>query len=212
MPELRRGVAGLRLAVMPDVERTGVAADVLAAYDASIDALARLGAQIVRPALPHRFADYATATGRIIGAEGYRFVGHLVDDMSLPVDPHIRPRIQLGRNISARDYLLALSERQEHCREFAAALADVDALLTPVALTAAMPIDQVDQSTTAAHFTRPGNYLGLCGLAVPNGFTPGGLPTSLQILGHAGQESTILRIGWAYEQATDWHSRRPPGA
>ncbi|HEX2437876.1 MAG TPA: amidase [Methylomirabilota bacterium] len=212
MPELRRGVAGLRLAVMPDVERAGVAADVLAAYDASIDALARLGAQIVRPALPHRFADYATATGRIIGAEGYRFVGHLVDDMSLPVDPHIRPRIQLGRNISARDYLLALSERQEHCREFAAALAGVDALLTPVALTAAMPIDQVDQSTTAAHFTRPGNYLGLCGLAVPNGFTPGGLPTSLQILGHAGQESTILRIGWAYEQATDWHSRRPPGA
>jgi aspartyl-tRNA(Asn)/glutamyl-tRNA(Gln) amidotransferase subunit A len=212
MPELRRGVAGLRLAVMPDVERTGVAADVLAAYDASIDALARLGAQIVRPALPHRFADYATATGRIIGAEGYRFVGHLVDDMSLPVDPHIRPRIQLGRNISARDYLLALSERQEHCREFAAALAGVDALLTPVALTAAMPIDQVDQSTTAAHFTRPGNYLGLCGLAVPSGFTPGGLPTSLQILGHAGQESTILRIGWAYEQATDWHSRRPPGA
>jgi aspartyl-tRNA(Asn)/glutamyl-tRNA(Gln) amidotransferase subunit A len=75
-----------------------------------------------------------------------------------------------------------------------------------------MPIDQVDQSTTAAHFTRPGNYLGLCGLAVTNGFTPGGLPTSLQILGHAGQESTILRIGWAYEQATDWHSRRPPGA
>jgi len=212
MPELRRGVAGLRLAVMPDVERTGVAADVLAAYDASVDALAKQGARIVRPALPHRFADYATATGRIIGAEGYRFVGHLVDDMSLPVDPHIRPRIQLGRNISARDYLMALAERQEHCREFAAALADVDALLTPVALTAAMPIDQVDQSTTAAHFTRPGNYLGLCGLAVPNGFTPGGLPTSLQILGHAGQESTILRIGWAYEQASDWHTRRPPGA
>jgi aspartyl-tRNA(Asn)/glutamyl-tRNA(Gln) amidotransferase subunit A len=211
MPELRRGIAGLRLAVMPDVERTGVAAEVLAAYDASIEALAKLGARIVRPALPHRFTDYAAATGRIIGAEGYRFVGHLVDDMSLPVDPHIRPRIQLGRNISARDYLLALSERQEHCREFAAALADVDALLTPVALTAAMPIDQVDQSTTAAHFTRPGNYLGLCGLAVPNGFTPGGLPTSLQILGHAGQESTILRIGWAYEQATDWHRRHPPG-
>src|SRR5690242_20652303 len=73
MPELRRGVAGLRLAVMPDVERTGVAADVLAAYDASVDALAKQGARIVRPALPHRFADYATATGRIIGAEGYRF-------------------------------------------------------------------------------------------------------------------------------------------
>jgi aspartyl-tRNA(Asn)/glutamyl-tRNA(Gln) amidotransferase subunit A len=54
------------------------------------------------------------------------------------------------------------------------------------------------------------NYLGLCGLAVPNGFTAGGLPLSLQIVGHAGDEATALRIGWAYEAATDWHTRRPP--
>jgi aspartyl-tRNA(Asn)/glutamyl-tRNA(Gln) amidotransferase subunit A len=212
LPELRRGVAGLRLAVMPDVERAGVAADVLAAYDTSVETLAGLGARIVRPALPHRFGDYAAATGRIIGAEGYRFVGHLVDDMSLPVDPHIRPRIQLGRNVSARDYLMTLAERDERRREFAAALADADALLTPTTQTVALPIDQVDQSSTAAHFTRAGNYLGLCGLAVPNGFTAAGLPTSLQILAHAGQEGTALRIGWAYEQATDWKTRRPPGS
>jgi aspartyl-tRNA(Asn)/glutamyl-tRNA(Gln) amidotransferase subunit A len=210
LPELRRGVAGLQLAIMPDAEREGVAADVLAAYDASVEVLAALGARIVRPALPHRFSDYAAATGRIIGAEGYRFVGHLVDDMSLPVDPHVRPRIQLGRNVSARDYLVTLAERDGRCREFAAALADVDALLTPTTQTAALPIDQVDQSGTAAHFTRAGNYLGLCALAVPNGFTPAGLPTSLQILAHPGQESMALRIGWAYEQATDWKTRRPP--
>jgi aspartyl-tRNA(Asn)/glutamyl-tRNA(Gln) amidotransferase subunit A len=210
LPTLRRGVDGLRLAVMPDAERTGVADEVLAAYDASVEALARLGARIVRPALPHRFVDYAAATGRIIGCEGYRFVGDLVDDMSLPVDPHIRPRIQLGRNVSARDYLLALSDMAERRREFAAALAGADALLTPTAQTAALPIDKVDQSGTAAHFTRAGNYLGLCGLAVPNGFTPGGLPTSLQILCHPGDEATALRIGWAYEQATEWHARRPP--
>jgi aspartyl-tRNA(Asn)/glutamyl-tRNA(Gln) amidotransferase subunit A len=212
LPGLRRGVAGLRLAVMPDAERKGVAADVLAAYDASIDALAGLGARIVRPALPHAFSDYAAATGRIIGAEGYRFVGHLVDDMSLPVDPHIRPRIQLGRTISARDYLATLAEREERRREFAAALSDTDALLTPTAQTAAIPIDRVDQSGTAAYFTRAGNYLGLCGLAVPNGFTPDGLPTSLQILCGAGEEAMALRIGWAYEQATDWKTRRPPEA
>jgi aspartyl-tRNA(Asn)/glutamyl-tRNA(Gln) amidotransferase subunit A len=210
LPSLRSGVGGLRLAVMPDAERAGVAADVLAAYDASVDALAKLGARIVRPVLPHRFGDYATATGRIISAEGYRFVGHLVDDMSLPVDPHIRPRIQPGRTISSRDYLLALAQMSDQRREFAAALADADALLTPTTQTAALPIDQVDQSGTPASFTRAGNYLGLCGLAVPNGFTPGGLPTSLQILGHPGDESTVLRIGWAYEQATDWKARRPP--
>src|SRR6266436_3660990 len=128
LPTLRRGVAGLRVAVMPDAERSGVDREVLAAYDASVDALAKLGAQVVRVALPHRFSDYAAATGRIIGAEGYRFVGHLVDDESLPTDPHVRPRIQLGRGVSARDYLLTLAEREERRRVVAAALADVDAL------------------------------------------------------------------------------------
>jgi aspartyl-tRNA(Asn)/glutamyl-tRNA(Gln) amidotransferase subunit A len=112
--------------------------------------------------------------------------------------------------MSARDYLMTLAEREEHRRVFAAALEGVDALLTPTVQTAAIPIDKVDQSGTAAFFTRAGNYLGLCGLAVPSGFTAGGLPTSLQVLCHAGCEDTALRIGWAYEQATGWSSRRPP--
>jgi len=212
LPSLRRGVGGLRLAVVPDAERKDVAADVLAAYDAAVEQLARLGARIVRPALPRAFRDYGAVTGRIISAEGYRFVGHLVDDMSLPVDPHIRPRIQPGRDISAVDYQRTLAEREQHKREFAEALADTDALLTPTAQTAAIPIDRVDQSTTAAYFTRAGNYLGLCGLAVPNGFTADGLPTSLQILCGPGEEALALRIGWAYEQATEWKARRPPEA
>ena len=148
-------------------------------------------------------------SGRIIGAEGYRFVGHLVDDDSLPVDPHVRPRIQVGRGVSARDYLLALAERETHKREIDAALAGVDALLTPVALTPPIPIEKADQGGTAAHFTRPVNYLGLCGLAVPNGFTREGLPLSLQIVARAGDEATALRIGWAYEAASEWKSRHP---
>ena len=146
MPTLRRGAAGLRLAVMPDAEREGVDEEMLAAYDASVETLAKLGAQIVRCKLPHRFSDYAAATGRIIGAEGYRFVGHLVDDERQPVDPHVRPRIQVGKGVSARDYLLALAEREERRRAVRAALADVDALLTPTAQTPAIPIADVDQA------------------------------------------------------------------
>lgn len=209
MPTLRRGVAGLRIGVMPEVEREGVDAEVLRAFDGAIDTLGKLGAQIVKVALPSRFSDYAAATGRIIGAEGYRFVGHLVDDESLPLDPHVRPRIQVGRGISARDYLMTLDARQEHCRAYLAATAEVDALLTPTSLTPPIPIDDVDQGTTGAHFTRPVNYLGLCGLAVPTGFTPGGLPLSMQIVCAPGEEAMALRIGWAYENATEWHTRHP---
>jgi aspartyl-tRNA(Asn)/glutamyl-tRNA(Gln) amidotransferase subunit A len=210
MPTLRGGVAGLRLAVLPEVERRGVDTEILAAYDAAVQTLTGLGARIVRPALPHRLADYAAATGRIIGAEGYRAVGHLVDDVTLPIDPHVRPRIQIGRDMPARDYLATLAAREEHRRAFGAALAGADALLTPTTQTPAIPIAEVDQSGTAAHFTRAANYLGLCALAVPSGFTTGGLPTSLHIVCHAGQEAMALRIGWAYEQATAWKDRRPP--
>jgi aspartyl-tRNA(Asn)/glutamyl-tRNA(Gln) amidotransferase subunit A len=211
MPMLERGVRGMRLARMPDAERDGVAGDVLAAYDAALDCLARLGADIVAVALPRRFADFTDLTGRIIGAEGYFLLGDLVDDMTLPIDDAVRPRIGSGRGVSARDYLRALSERDEAKREFAAALADVDALLTPTTLTAAIPLDEVDQSSTPAHFTRFVNALELCALALPNGFNASGLPLSLQIICRGYDEATALHIGWAYQQATDWHERRPPG-
>ena len=208
---LQRGLRGIRLARMPDAERSGVAAEVLAAYDASLEALARLGAEIVTVQLPRRFADFTDLTGRIIGAEGYFLVGDLVDNPSLPIDDAVRPRIGSGRGVSARDYLRALSERDEAKRQFAAALAEVDALLTPTTQTAAIPLDEVDQASTPAHFTRFVNALELCALALPNGFTATGLPLSLQIICRGYDEATALRIGWAYQQATDWHERRPPG-
>ena len=210
LPGLKRGVRGLRLARMPAAERDGVAADVLAAYDLALDDLARLGAEIVSVDLPGRFADCTAATGRIIGAEGYFLVGDLVDDMSLPIDDAVRPRIRIGKGISARDYLAALRERDELKRKFATALADVDGLLTPTTRTAAIPLDAVDQNTTPAHFTRFVNLLELCALAVPNGFTTAGLPISLQIICRGYDEATALRIGWAYQQATQWHERRAP--
>jgi aspartyl-tRNA(Asn)/glutamyl-tRNA(Gln) amidotransferase subunit A len=196
---------------MPEAERRGVAGDVLSAYDAAVDVLARLGAEIVSVELPRRFADFTDLTGRIIGAEGYFLVGDLVDDVSLPIDDAVRPRIGSGRGISARDYLRALRERDEAKEEFAAALGDADALLTPTTQTAATPLDKVDQSSTPAHFTRFVNALDLCALALPSGFTATGLPLSLQVICRGYDEATALRIGWAYQQATDWHERRPPG-
>ncbi len=195
---------------MPEAERDGVDREVLAAYDTALDSLARLGAEIVTVNLPCRFADYTNLTARIIGAEGYFLIGDLIDDMSLPIDEAVRPRIAVGRGISARDYLAALADREEAKRQFAAALADVDALLTPTTQTAAIPLDAVDQTTTPAHFTRFVNFLDLCALALPNGFTATGLPISLQIVCRGYDEATALRIGWAYQQASDWHERRPP--
>jgi aspartyl-tRNA(Asn)/glutamyl-tRNA(Gln) amidotransferase subunit A len=210
-PTLQRGVRGLRLARMPISERDGCAPDMLGAYDAALETFARLGAEIVDVRLPIAFADATLATGRIIGSEAYRLEGNLVDDMSLPIDPAVRPRIQLGRDIRAHEYLSALAERDRMKAAFLAALDGVDALLTPTTQSAAIPVSEIDQNTTPAQFTRVFNLLEMCALALPDGFTAEGLPLSLQIACRPYDEAMALRIGWAYQQATDWHERRPTG-
>ena len=212
MPALKRGVRGLRLARMPDHERDRVDPVVLAAYDAALETLVRLGAEIVPLTLPWGFGDVAALNGRIMTAEGYAILRAHIDDERLPLDTDVRPRLAAGRDIKASDYLDALRRREEMKREFAAALAEVDALLTPTTETPAVPLDAVDQGRAPSHFTRFVNFLDLCALALPNGFTTEGLPLSLQIVCRGYEEATALRIGWAYQNATAWHERRPPEA
>ena len=210
-PGLDRGVAGMRFARMPEHERDGVDDEVLAAYDASLATLSDLGASIVDVELPRRFVPMGDLLGKIIAAEGHAWVGEYIDDDSLPVDDDIRPRIRPGRNMPAREYIEVQRERSAIKRAFNAALTGVDALLTPATRTAAPVVADIDQSTTAAIFTRPINLIDYCALAVPNGVTGGGLPISLQIACRGYEEATALRIGQAFQKATDWHSRVPAG-
>jgi aspartyl-tRNA(Asn)/glutamyl-tRNA(Gln) amidotransferase subunit A len=67
----------------------------------------------------------------------------------------------------------------------------------------------VDQTTGPAHYTRFANFLDLTALALPDGCDARGLPISLQVVCRGGDEATALRIGWAYQDATEWHLRRP---
>ena len=210
MPQLKRGVRGLRLARMPEIERQHASAEVLAAYDAALAELERLGAEIVPIELPFLFSDVATFNLRIMAAESYAILHDLIDDEKAPLDPHVRPRIVAGRNITAQAYIEALQVREDMKLKFAAALAGIDALLTPTTMTTALPLEEVDQTKAPAHYTRFANFLDLCAVALPNGVGAGGLPTSLQIACRAYDEATALRIGWAYQDATDWHLRRPP--
>ena len=209
LPQLRRGVAGLVLARLPAGERAQVEAEVLAAYDASLAELERLGAKLVDVVLPRTFGELGAMAGRLIGCEGYSYVGELTDDATLPIDPDVRPRIGLGRGVSARDYLLLLREREQLKRDWAKALAGCDALLTPTTLAAAPRVADIDQSGTAAVTTRAINLVDGCALAVRNGFTRAGLPTSLQIACRGYDEATALRIGWAYEQAAGFAGATP---
>ncbi len=209
LPTLKRGVRGLRLARMPQGERQYASADVLAAYDRSLAEFERLGAEIVPLDLPFLFADVAAYNLRIMAAESYTLYRELVDDESAPLDPHVRPRIAGGRNVSAREYIEALRMRDVMKQQFAGAMEGIDALLTPTTMTTAVPVDEVDQAKAPAHYTRFGNYLDLTALALPNGVDAGGLPTSLQVVCRSLDEATALRIGWAYQNATQWHLQTP---
>ena len=102
MPNLRRGVKGLRLGRLPGDERDGIDAEVLAAYDRSVDSLASLGAEIVDLALPARFADLGAINGRIMSAEAYAALSHLVDDNAQQLDQDVRPRVRAGAAISSK--------------------------------------------------------------------------------------------------------------
>jgi aspartyl-tRNA(Asn)/glutamyl-tRNA(Gln) amidotransferase subunit A len=210
MSTLRRGVKGLRLARMASGDRTSLADEVLAAYDRSVEQLAGMGADIVDLTLPRSIRDYGKTMGRIVSAEAYALLGDLIDNNEQPIDVAVRPRIRAGAAISSREYLEALAEREHLKLEFAASMAHVDALLAPVTMTPAIPLAAVDQSAAPLIFTRWVNFLDLCGIAVPNGFTTSGLPLSLQIVCRGGDEAMALRIGWAWQRATDWHEHIPP--
>jgi aspartyl-tRNA(Asn)/glutamyl-tRNA(Gln) amidotransferase subunit A len=211
VPELHRGVAGLRLARMPDVERAGVADDVLEAYETALEILARQGAQIVPCALPFSFEELVEANGRIIATEAYAALDSIVDDPDQPLDEAVRARLQAGKAITGADYVRALRHREAMQRAYAQATRGVDALLTPTTMTAAIPVADVDQSISPARFTRFGNYLGLCAVALPCGFSSKRLPLSLQVVCGADREDLALRVAHAFEAATPWSGRATAG-
>jgi aspartyl-tRNA(Asn)/glutamyl-tRNA(Gln) amidotransferase subunit A len=207
---LKRGVKGLKLARMPDSERANHDAEVLTAYDRSLKQLEALGAEIVElPAMGRSFRENGDLVGRIISSEIYPRIAALADDKAAQMDEAVRARVVAGRDISARQYLDVLAERERRKQEFAVSIEGIDAVLSPSTFTPAVPLDTVDQTGTPAVSTRWVNFLDLCGLSLPNGLTAGGLPTSLQIVCRDGDEAMALRIGWALESATDWHRMAP---
>ena len=112
--------------------------------------------------------------------------------------------------LTAEERVTAQRLRQVITAEFLAALADVDAIVTSTTAYPAYPIGGTSPQADMHSLTRPVSLTGLPALAVPCGFTSTGLPASMQLIGRAWEESTVLRIGHAYEQAAGWHTHRPP--
>jgi aspartyl-tRNA(Asn)/glutamyl-tRNA(Gln) amidotransferase subunit A len=184
--------------------------DVIRAFDDAVAVLRELGATIESEGLPLDFNEAMVRNGRIIAAEAYKVHRDYIDDPRLEIDPWVRKRVLSGKAITAAEYDEEIARQRRATAWFAEWMRNRDALLTPTLPITATPLDEVDESTTPlATWTRAANYLGACALSLPAGFSADGLPIGVQLTGAAFTEPVLVRLGRAFQQATDWHRRRP---
>jgi aspartyl-tRNA(Asn)/glutamyl-tRNA(Gln) amidotransferase subunit A len=169
----------------------------------------QLGASVREVDLPHSCYGSA-ASWTIAYTESFAFHRANFFARSCDYTHAFLHKITGAACLTAEERVTAQRLRQVITAEFLAALAEVDAIVTPTTAYAAYPIGGTSPQADMRSLTRPVSLTGLPALAVPCGFTSTGLPASMQLVGRAWEESTLLRIGHAYEQAAGWYRRRPP--
>ena len=122
-----------------------------------------------------------------------------------------------GQKTKAVDYFQMLRYQTELKRKLSETLSDVDAIISPTTALPAIPIKTVDSNSEAYEKFKPkymrntqlGNFLNLCAVSLPCGFSSKGFPIGLMIYAKPFKEEIALRIAYAYEKATNWHNHHP---
>ncbi len=228
-------VTGMRVGVPQEYFIEGMQPDVEAAVRAAVDQLADLGAEVQEISLSH--TDYALpvyylvapaeASANLARYDSVRYGlrvdgGGLVETYKATrgqgFGPEVKRRIMLGTYALSAGYYDAYYLKAQKVRtlikaDFDAAFEQVDVIVAPTTPTTAFRIgekmDDPLQMYLADVFTLSMNLAGICGLSLPCGFDGAGLPIGLQVMGPALGEEAVLRVAHAYEQATEWHRRRP---
>jgi len=130
----------------------------------------------------------------------------------------VKRRIMLGTYALSSGYYDAYYKKAQQVRtlikrDFEEAFRKVDVIATPTAPTPAFKVgekaDDPLQMYLSDIFTISVNLAGVPGISIPCGFTHNGLPIGMQLIGRHFDEETILRVAFAYEQATGWHMKKP---
>ncbi|HUG57073.1 MAG TPA: amidase family protein, partial [Candidimonas sp.] len=196
--------------IPPESYPIEIAPSVADALNETVRVFTEMGATFIEQEFPFDFHQMMLLNGQIIAAEAYAIHHEYIKDMDLEIGPWVRKRVLSGESISAATYIQAISAHQQAKRDWAAWMTDIDALLVPGSPITACPLAQVDEAKTPlAAFTRPGNFLGSCGLSIPAGFDEANLPIGMQLYGKAFDEATLIKLGRAFQKATDWHLRFP---
>ncbi len=215
---LKDGVKGLRIAFAETVFFDDVNSEVEKAVREAGRVLESLGAHLSAIAVPEAAAAWAEEKRPLlIAAEGCAVNRELLDRHLDALDPIVAPRMLTGRTLSAPDYFALLRRYAQLRDQVQWTLRDVDALIVPTTMEAAWPLAKIDTdfetyidyNLRVHRNTGLGNILDLCAVSVPCGFTSEGLPIGLMIYGKPFAEDMALRIAYAYEQATEWHTHHP---
>jgi Asp-tRNA(Asn)/Glu-tRNA(Gln) amidotransferase A subunit family amidase len=134
------------------------------------------------------------------------------------IDPIVRVFVEAGRKMSAAEYVNTLAKMHNAAREVVQSLMPYDALLTPTLARPAPRIGElpssretyVEEALAWLPFTFPFNATGQPACSVPNGSSRVGLPIGLQIVGRPEDESTVVSLAAAFEEARPWRDQRPP--
>ena len=216
-------IRGLRVGVPRQYFEAPLDPEVRRSVHAALGQLEALGAEVREVDFPE-FNDAAAISTTMLMAEASAALRDVLTSDGDKLYEPVRLRLEAGLFISAADYLRAQQGRAVFDRAARRLLSSsqdggVDLLAGPSEPVTAPPLLQQqvlageqEIGTVAAltQYTRPYNITGFPAISVPCGFSSEGLPIGLQLAGRPFGEETVLRAAHAYEQATEWHTRRPP--
>jgi len=180
-----------------------------------------VGAEIKKVKMPRLKAALLPATNDIALAEAtlYHESQGYFPARAADYGDDVRKRLELGAQVSAVDYLRGLAKKRDAEADFERVFERADAIVAPSTPIAAprigeteIKIDGEKETVRSAlvRLNRPVNFTGHPAISVPCGFTQDGLPVAMQLIGPRWSEARLLAIAAAYENATEWHQRRPP--
>ena len=210
-------VRGLRVGVPKEGFWERLDSEVESAVRGAIGKLAELGAAVEELSIP--WVEHAFAPANMISwVESAAYHRTWQDHWAHDYGEELQQRVLIGRAMSGPDYLMAQQARRAIVERTRALYDRIDLLATPTSPVPAPPIGveqvRVGSGTepvrsAMGRLCRLGSLSGFPAVAVPCGFTRDGLPISLHLMAAPWQERTALKVAHAYEQATDWHTRRP---
>ncbi len=218
LQRLEDGVRGIRLGVFRPWASATTDPEVRSALEQAFSVLERAGAELQELQAPD-FSEGQAAAGVIMAVEAAEYHRPYLQTRAHRYNPVLRARLESGERMLAVEYVRAQRTRQHMIQQLGEIFTTVDALILPAHPASAYPLDartvlvdghEEDLFAANTRFTRLFNLTGHPAIVVPCGFTMDGLPIALQIVGRPFEEVIMLRVARAYEQATDWHRRRPP--